>query len=284
MIGASTSPVSIEIRRNVRFDFSASPAVHHRLNPYLSHFWNALSVMAPSTERILMRVARDVRGEISDPRLLEDLRALIAQEALHTREHRRWNERLSELGYDIEGVNAELDQVFDDYVERVDQPAAVALMIAGEHLIYAMSHALLADPRVTEGMDPEVKRLFLWHAAEEMEHQSVAHDVYVHLFGEGLEHRVIRARAFADSGRLLLGAIRDVLGRLLAAEPDRSAAHRLEFARFMALSPGYARQLGWKALCYFQPGFAPWKDSGDLDLIRGALGAYADEARPIAST
>ena len=281
MTGASTTPVNIEIRRNVRFDFSASPAVHHRNNPYLSHFWNALSVMAPSTERILMRVARAVRGEISDPRLLEDLNALVAQEALHTREHRRWNARLSELGYDIEGVNAELDQIFDDYVARVDRPAAVALMIAGEHLIYAMSHALLADPRVTEEKDPEVKRLFLWHAAEEMEHQSVAHDVYVHLFGEGLSHRLIRARAFADSGRLLLGSVRDVMRRLLATEPDRSAAHRLELARFMALSPGYARQLCWKASCYFHPGFAPWKDPGDLDLIRRALGAYGAEASRI---
>ena len=279
MANASTTPVDIEIRRNIRFDFSGSPAVHHRNNPYLSHFWNALSVIAPSTERILMRVAREVRDEIRDERLLKDLNALVAQEALHTREHRRFNAHLAELGYDIEGVNGELDRMFDDYVTRVDKPAAVALMIAGEHLIYAMSHALLADPRNAEGMDTEVKRLFLWHAAEEMEHQSVAHDVYVHLFGEGPSHRLVRARAFADASRLLFGSLRDVVRRLLAAEPDRNAAQRLEFARFMTLSPGYARQLGGKALGYFRPGFAPWKDPGDLDLIRRTLGAYGDETQ-----
>jgi predicted metal-dependent hydrolase len=270
---ASTAPVDIEIRRNIRFDFTGSPAVHHRNNPYLSHFWNALSVMAPSTERILMRVARDVRDEIRDERLLKDLKALVAQEALHTREHRRFNARLSELGYDIEGVNAELDRIFDDYVARVDGPAAVALMIAGEHLIYAMSHALLEDPRVTEGMDAEVKRLFLWHAAEEMEHQSVAHDVYVHLFGDGPSHRLVRARAFADAARLLLGSIYDVMKRLLAGESDRAVAQRLELLRFMAISPGYGWRLGRQAFRYFHPGFAPWKDTGDLELIRVALGA-----------
>ncbi len=272
MASASTTPVDIEIRRNIRFDFANSPAVHHRNNPYLSHFWNALSVMAPSTERILMRVAREVRGEIRDEGLLKDLNALVAQEALHTREHRRFNDRLAELGCDIEGVNAELDRIFDDYVARVDRPAAVALMIAGEHLIYALSHALLEDPRVTEGMDAEVKRLLLWHAAEEMEHQSVAHDVYVHLFGDGPSHRLVRARAFADAGRLLLGSVYDVMKRLLAGEPDWTAAQRLEFVRFMALSPGYGRRLGKHAFRYFRPGFAPWKDAGDLELIRRTLG------------
>lgn len=275
MNSASTTPVDIEIRRNIRFDFSASPAVHQRDNPYLSHFWNALSVMAPSTERILMRVAREVRDEISDERLRKDLDALVAQEALHTREHRRLNARLLELGHDIDGVNAELDQMFDDYVARVDKPAAVALMIAGEHLIYAMSHALLADPRVTEGMDAEVKRLLLWHAAEEMEHQSVAHDLYVHLFGDGPSHRLVRARAFADAGRLLLGSMFEVMRRLLAAEPERTTAQRLEFLRFMTLSPGYARQLGKQAFRYFRPGFAPWKDLRDLDLIRQTLGSVS---------
>ncbi len=259
---ASTTPVDIEIRRNIRFDFSDSPAVHHRGNPYLSHFWNALSVMAPSTERILMAVARDVRNDIRDERLLTDLKALVAQEALHTREHRRFNTRLAELGYDIEGVNAELDQMFDDYVARVDKPAAVALMIAGEHVIYAMSRALLEDPRMTEGM----------------EHQSVAHDVYVHLFGDGPSHRLVRARAFADAGRLLLGSLASVMKRLLLSEPERTAAQRMEFVRFMAVSPGYGRQFGKQALRYFQPGFAPWKDAGDLELIRQTLGSASPTA------
>ena len=271
MPNASTTPVNIEIRRNIRFDFSISPAVHHLDNPYLSHFWNALSVMAPSTERILIRVARKVRDEISDERLLNDLDALVAEEGLHTREHRRLNARLVELGYDVEGVNADLDRRFDDYVARVDRPAAVALMIAGEHVIYAMSHALLADPRVTEGMDAEVKSLFLWHAAEEMEHQSVAHDVYVHLYGDGFSHRCVRARAFADAGRLLLRSLSDVMKRLVGAEPNRTAAQRLEFVRFMTLTPGYARRLGHQAFRYFRPGFAPWQDRGDLDLISRTL-------------
>ena len=84
MAQASTTPVDIEIRRNIRLDFGDSPAVHQRGNPYLSHFWNALSVMAPSTERILMRVARDVRDEIRDERL----------EGLSAEERTVWDKRV----------------------------------------------------------------------------------------------------------------------------------------------------------------------------------------------
>jgi predicted metal-dependent hydrolase len=127
-------------------------------------------------------------------------------------------------------------------------------------------------------MDAEVKGLFLWHAAEEMEHQSVAHDVYVHLFGDGLSHRLVRARAFAGAGRLLLGSLASVMKRLLASEHERTAAQRLEFFRFMAVSPGYGRQFGRQALRYFQPGFAPWKDAGDLELIRKTLGSVSPTA------
>ena len=103
----------------------------------------------------------------------------------------------------------------------------------------------------------------------------LAHDVYVHLFGDGPSHRLVRARAFADAGRLLLGSVYDVMKRLLAGEPDRTAAQRLELFRFMAISPGYGLRLGRQAFRYFQPGFAPWKDAGDLELIRRTLGAVS---------
>ena len=43
------TPVTFTItaRPEVKFDFASTPAIHHADNPYLSHFWNALSIMAP---------------------------------------------------------------------------------------------------------------------------------------------------------------------------------------------------------------------------------------------
>jgi hypothetical protein len=169
----STTPVPIAARPEVRFDFVSTSAVHHADNPYLSHFWNALSIMTPATERILIRIARDVRDEVSDDQIRADIDALVAQEALHTREHRRLNARLDELGYAVGESTAEMDRILDDHCSRIDARSAVALMVAGEHLIYELCSALVDDSAVTAEMEPEVRRLLTWHAAEEIEHQSV---------------------------------------------------------------------------------------------------------------
>ena len=160
----TTTPFPLSARPQVTFDFSNSPAVHHRGNAYLSHFWNALSIMAPSTERAAMRVLRNARKGIEDLRLRADIDAFLKQEGLHTREHRRFNTRLADLGYEAKAAVDRADRNLDAYLDRVDAPTGLALVIAGEHLIYALCRDLIGDPRVLQGMDPEVKRLFLWRA------------------------------------------------------------------------------------------------------------------------
>ncbi|MGB5701959.1 MAG: metal-dependent hydrolase [Polyangiales bacterium] len=266
----STTPFPLSARPEVTFDFSSSPAVHHRGNAYLSHFWNALSIMAPSTERAAMRVLRNARKSIDDPRLRADIDAFLKQEGLHTREHRRFNARLAALGYEADAAVARADRALDAYLDRVDPAAGLALVIAGEHLIYALARDLLDDPRVLEGMDLEVKRLFQWHALEEVEHQSVAHDVYVHLHGDGPKHRLVRAKALKDAASILGTTIRDILGGLMAAEPHRGRREQLDLARFMLLRPGYGRSVLGHTLRFLAPGFNPWEKPEDVPLIEDA--------------
>ena len=268
----STTPIAIAARPEVRFDFTSTPAIHHADNAYLSHFWNALSIMTPATERVLIRIARSLRNEVSDERIRIDIDALIAQEALHTREHRRLNGRLDELGYAVTESTAEMDRILDDYISRVDAPSAAALMVAGEHLIYELCSALVDHPTVTADMDQQVCGLLTWHAAEEIEHQSVAYDMYVHLYGNGLRSRLRRIRALGAAARLLgVGGIR-IGRRLLTDEPafDRRA-QRAAFFRFMMLAPGYGRKVVAHSLRFLLPGFRPWHNPHDPRRIQHAL-------------
>ena len=268
----STTPIAIAARPEVRFDFTSTPAIHHADNAYLSHFWNALSIMTPATERVLIRIARSLRDEVSDERIRIDIDALIAQEALHTREHRRLNGRLNELGYAVTESTAEMDRILDAYISRVDAPSAAALMVAGEHLIYELCSALVDHPTVTADMDQQVCGLLTWHAAEEIEHQSVAYDMYVHLYGNGLRSRLRRIRALGAAARLLgVGGIR-IGRRLLTDEPafDRRA-QRAAFFRFMMLAPGYGRKVVAHSLRFLLPGFRPWHNPHDPRRIQHAL-------------
>ena len=268
----STTPIAIAARPEVRFDFTSTPAIHHANNPYLSHFWNALSIMTPATERVLIRIARSLRDEVTDERIRTDIDALVMQEALHTREHRRLNTRLDELGYAVTESTTEMDRILDDYISRVDAASAAALMVAGEHLIYELCSALVDHPAVTSDMDQQVRGLLTWHAAEEMEHQSVAYDMYVHLYGNGLRSRLRRVQAFGAATRLLgVGGIR-ISRRLLAAEPasDRRA-QRTAFFRFMLLTPGYGRTVAAHSLRFLLPRFRPWHNPHDPRRIQHAL-------------
>lgn len=271
MTEARTTPVTLSARPDMHFDFSGAPAIHHQGNIYLSHFWNALSLMAPTTERGVIRAMRNVRKAIQDPRLRADLDALLGQEGLHTRQHRRFNDHLATLGYDPRDAVERADRELDSYLNRVDSRAALALAIAGEHVIYVLSHLLLMDERVCEGMDPEVRRLFEWHALEEIEHQSVAHDVYVHLFGDGPRHRWQHAKALKDALEMLGRVGSAIFGSLVRSEPQQDAKQLAAFVRFMVLTPGYGRVALAGVLRFLQPDFQPWKNSADLPMVEATL-------------
>jgi predicted metal-dependent hydrolase len=269
MIVASTSPIEIPVRRDIAFDFSSTPAVHHAGNPYISHFWNTLSILGPSVERPVIKALRRALEDVRDERLRRDVQAFLAQEGLHTHHHRRFNDHLATLGYDLSPVVARVDAALDDYLEPLDLKAMLATTIAGEHVIYEMARPLVHDPRMLADMDPEVRRLFVWHALEEMEHQSVAGDVYRHLFGKSVPWNE-RARALHAATRLLLRTSQEIYSALLVREPESARADRVAAWRFMLLSPGYARRVAARLPRFLLPSFRHWEGHDDLVLIATA--------------
>jgi predicted metal-dependent hydrolase len=270
MIVASTSPIEIPVRREIAFDFSRTPAVHHAGNPYVSHYWNTLSILGPSVERPVIKALRRALADVQDTRLRRDVQAFLAQEGLHTHHHRRFNDHLATLGYDLSPVVARVDATLDAYLGSLGLEAMLATTIAGEHVIYELARPLVQDPRTLADMDPEVRRLFVWHALEEMEHQSVAGDVYRQLFGESVPWNR-RAQAFHAATRLLLRTSQEIYSALLIREPERTRADLFDAWRFMLLSPGYARRVGARLPRFLLPSFRHWeRREDDLFLIRSA--------------
>jgi predicted metal-dependent hydrolase len=266
----STTPFAIPVRRDLSFEFVATPAIHSAGNPVTSHFWNALSLLAPYTEAFLIRAMKRSREEVSDPELLEQVDSFLAQEALHTRQHNLLNARLGELGYDIKAVGDAIAVELRKLTDKNDARSALALVIAGEYVIYAISRAVLEEPALLADTAPEVRRLMEWHALEEMEHQSVACDVYRHLYGEGLQHRLLHFGALVKACRVLAVALRRAESILMRGEPRPSSDERRAHARYMLRTPG----LLWKVVArlpgFFAPGFKHWADPHDRTLIERA--------------
>src|SRR5207249_2517508 len=100
----------------------------------------------------------------------------------------------------------------------------LAFVIAGEHIIYSFARVFLSDGRAAVGMHPEVRRLLQWHAAEEIEHQSVASDVHRHVYGTGVECAIEMVAIFAQTAATISRALWHLWSSLLEADRLRRPA------------------------------------------------------------
>lgn len=183
-VNVRSTPFELTVRKDTRFDFSGlEDVLHTDGNLYISHFFNSLSLVTPVTEGVLIRAIREAQPLLPGSGLEADAAAFIGQEAIHSREHRALNRRLAELGFDTSPVVDEVETEIRQLEETMTLQERLALVVAGEHAIYALARALLASNYGNSEQNSVVKALFVWHALEEMEHQSVCDDIYRQLLG-----------------------------------------------------------------------------------------------------
>ena len=108
--------------RQLRFNFddvTNHNPVWSRSSPEFAMFINALGVHVPHFERFLVKVMREYRDELNNPKLTEDVKNIIGQEAHHAFNFLKWNVH---LGKRYPGIVA-LDQHAKDYfAEQLNRP------------------------------------------------------------------------------------------------------------------------------------------------------------------
>ena len=152
----------------------------------------AFSLTMPYLEPYLIRTYRAVADEITDPELAADVREFIGQEAQHFQNHRRINEIIKgQLGPDTAAkLQAVEDRLDADYRRfNAEKSRRFNLMYAEgfEAMTCAMAMTMFeeASSGARAGSDRfgAWQQLWAWHAAEEIEHRTVAFGVYEHLEG-----------------------------------------------------------------------------------------------------
>src|SRR4029078_7858508 len=92
--------------------------------------------------------------EGTPPRLADEIKAFTTQEAIHSREHDAFNKRAAEAGYDLSGLEAQVEKRLA--VARARGPYAnLAATMALEHFTAILAHQLLANTRHLEGAGAE---------------------------------------------------------------------------------------------------------------------------------
>ncbi len=155
-------------------------------DPFMSHFFNAISSMFPEGERFFIRSVRHYADDLCNPQLREQVRAFVQQEAQHFKEHDNHAALLSAQGF---GVLARLNQIAAsglNWTSKHMPRFALASTIATEHITAVFADRVLHRSDLwLQPMVPEMRQLWRWHAIEETEHKAVAYDVYQECLGQG---------------------------------------------------------------------------------------------------
>jgi predicted metal-dependent hydrolase len=229
----------------------------------LSHVGTALSAVFPDGEDFFVRSVRHYRDQITDPNLKRQVAGFIGQESVHGREHRAFNERLSELGYptkEVEWLTRKGLELRTRFAPPITNLAATAAL---EHFTATLAELVLTNEEVRGHFGhPAVHDLFVWHALEESEHKAVAFDVYKAVGGS--ERVRVWTMRFIRVG-FVLGMTVQIMSSLVrdraAYNPRRLWRSLKSFRR----SPLVGRELWERLKDYDRPDFHP--DDRDTDAL-----------------
>ncbi|MUL68343.1 metal-dependent hydrolase [Mycobacterium sp. CBMA 234] len=173
--------------RRMRFQFGdPEPLKRHFVEGDIvfSHLVAVLSGSFPPGEESFIRSVRRFSDQITDPVLKKRVAGFIGQESVHGQEHRKLNTQLADMGYPlVRFLLFAPTSVRQKVVLRLEKmiPAKVhlAMTAAAEHYTAVLGARVLSNDEIQAiPGDPEVWHLLNWHAMEELEHKSVAFDVY----------------------------------------------------------------------------------------------------------
>ena len=262
----SSTPDGVTIKpRNRKFELEAALAGDWFDNdPFHTAFFNALSLSFPVGEKQFMESVRHFEDQISDEKLLDEVRGFYQQEGIHTREHVRYNRVLCKArGYDLdelEGTFIKLQQRAQSNPRATDE-VRLAATVGSEHFTASLAEVLLKTSYLDKA-DPTLRELWQWHSLEEMEHKAVAFDVFQQVSGnDRMRKRVFRIVLFMLTRRFLAVTI-----KMLRPDKQLWKWQTLKSAaKFFFGKTGFVRQYLPRHKEFFEDGFHPWKsDTRDL--------------------
>lgn len=251
------------IRRDLSFNLPADKMTSwHPLGSHVAHFFNTLSIFFPVGERFFIDSVRYYRdkGVITDPELLEQVKAFIGQEAMHGREHEDYNQAYTEAGFEAAQMEAIVARLLNTLQKILPPAHQLSATIALEHFTAILAHVLLDNPELIEGADEDFKAVWNWHALEETEHKAVAYDVY----REAMKDKKIRGYLIRIFGMLGATVIFWALAYPFYIRNVYKDGGLLDLRgwwtsfKFQFIKPGGLRKIIPLYFGYYRPGFHPW--------------------------
>ena len=141
------------------------------------------SLLLPHLEPYLIRSMKAAEPHVTDPAVLDGLRRFCAQEGQHYRMHQKFNATIRRAGFPgLEDFERELS---DDY-HRFSRTKSLRFNLAYAEGFEALTMNAIKRLMEPDGFGPDLPpflEMVEWHFTEELEHRTVAFDVYEHVCG-----------------------------------------------------------------------------------------------------
>ena len=261
-------PVQIQARR-VHFDLSGIPLEWIPGHPVASTMINLFNVVLPPAEHWFVTTFNEALPYVKDPKLADDMRGFIGQEAMHAAAH---DDVITDflvgngvdpapivdlIGYMFEKTLAPTTST--DPQHRLNNLCERLWLIAAiEHYTAVLGDFALNSTWDEHGADPTIVDLFRWHGSEEVEHRNVAHDVAVYFHNSYPD----RIRAMTVAATAMFTFFQRGTWYLLKSDPAcdigwwRMQRLRMQDSK-LGLLPEFRSLFGSNTLAYFRRSYSP---------------------------
>jgi len=275
--GINATDRPIPARRFVA-DFNAETPRHWcGGDPVLTHMLNAYTLLVPGNEGYYIRTLRRWMPRIHDPMMRLTVTQFLLQEGQHGAGHHRCWKMLEAQGYRIASFQRPVDFFLYKVLEPITpQVLRIAMVSCVEHVNAYMGHEFLSQDLLRDA-SPELRALFEWHFAEEIEHKAVVFDV--------LQTLPLRypLRLLGALLVLPLFYLLQAVGTAVFLRQDKALAKRGTWSALRAHLFGRDHMLRRSlrhVLAYLRPGFHPW-ELDDAALARRVIDRYTAPGLPV---
>lgn len=153
------------------------------------------SLLLPHLEPYLIRSMKAAQKHVTDPKLLDDLKRFAAQEGQHYRMHMKFNASIRRAGFPgLEALEKELSADYHRFTDTKSLRFNLAYAEGFEALTMNAIKGMLGPNGFGDDLPPFMQ-MIEWHFVEELEHRTVAFDVYDHVCGGYVYRLVVGIRA-----------------------------------------------------------------------------------------
>ncbi len=146
-------------------------------DPVATAFFNSLSISFPHAEVFMIDSLKPWRDKVNE-QMRKEINAFVQQELNHSREHLAFNRGMIDAGYEFKSVEKDIINLVKKLNLR-DDLFRLQMTMCMEHLTAIISAEILSDERHLAGAEMHLRKMWLWHATEEIEHKAVAYNVWL---------------------------------------------------------------------------------------------------------